>query len=177
MSQTVFRTIKTEGLRNSKTERDPGAGTMGAAAIKGCSPLTHTHETSHLPCIPHVAKIRASMGDCMSWEAGTRLEGDVDAAMCERLAEQAGRMLRRRCQEPQGGQQPPDRLPIGRAITAASDTTFAIECRNFSLRHLQPLDLAHRGSHLNKRWMTEQHSHIRFEVRLAHALDQTHRQQ
>lgn len=28
------------------------------------------------------------MDDCLSWEAGTRLEGGVDAAMCERLAEQ-----------------------------------------------------------------------------------------
>ncbi|RMP77919.1 hypothetical protein ALQ15_05715 [Pseudomonas syringae pv. actinidiae] len=55
-----------------------------------------THETSHSPCFPHAAKIRASTGDCLSWEAGTRLEGDVNAAMCERLAEQAGGMLGKR---------------------------------------------------------------------------------
>ncbi|KOG04130.1 Uncharacterized protein ABJ98_0054 [Pseudomonas syringae pv. aceris] len=36
------RTIKTEGLRNSKTERGPGAGMMGAAATKGCGPSIHT---------------------------------------------------------------------------------------------------------------------------------------
>lgn len=121
------------------------------------------------------------MDDCLSWEAGTRLEGGVDAAMCERLAEQTewdvARGVRSRYAGLQGERQPPDRLPIGRAVTVASDTAFAVECGNFRLRHLQPLDLTHRGSHLNKRRMTEQHLDVSFQVRLTHALDQADRQQ